>query len=253
MLIYKILRADEWDALRETGETAGAPIDVADGYIHFSTVEQAPETAAKYFADQDGLMLLAYEADALAALKWEPSRGGALFPHLYAPLRLDQMRWHTALPHEAGSHRFPEDMGWDDRFVDPARTQFETFKSLPRDCEIHMLNLVRFRARAAYPEGHGGAVRSGAEAYAAYGRESAPVFSRVGGKILWRGTFECGLIGPASETWDAVFIARYPSASAFLEMVTDKAYQRAVIHRQAAVETSRLIRCTPGASGSGFA
>lgn len=249
MLIYKILRAEEWDALRQTGQTQGAPIDVADGYIHFSTAEQAPETAEKYFADTDGLMLLAYEADALEALKWEPSRGGALFPHLFAPLRLDQMRWHAPLPVVDGQHRFPQDMHWADRFIDPDRTQFDAFKALPRDRELHMLNLVRFRAKAAYPD----EVATGAEAYAAYGRESAPIFERVGGTITWRGQFETALIGPPSEVWDAMFIARYPSANAFLEMITDKAYQKAVRHRQAAVETSRLIRCAPGRPGDSFA
>lgn len=252
MLIYKILRSDEWNALRETGETPGAPIDVADGYIHFSTAEQAPETAAKYFAGQDGLVLLAYDTDRLDDLKWEPSRGGALFPHLYAPLRLDQMRWHAALPVDGDAHRFPPDMAWQDHYVDPERMQFDAFKALPRESEIHMLNLVRLRAKAAYPEGHARAGTSGAEAYAAYGRESAPIFQRVGGDILWRGTFATGLIGPASEVWDEMFIARYPSANAFLEMVTDKAYQAAVLHRQAAVDTSRLIRCAPGTTGAAF-
>lgn len=249
MLIYKILRSDEWNALRSSGETQGAPIDIADGYIHFSTAAQAAETAAKYFADIEGLILLAYESDALAELKWEPSRGGALFPHLYAPLRLDQMRWHAPLPIARGAHQFPEDMHWGDTFIDPNRTQFDAFKALPRDTEIQMLNFVRFRAKASYSDHEA----TGAEAYATYGRESAPIFERVGGKITWRGSFEVTLIGPASEVWDAMFIASYPSANAFLEMVTDKAYQQAVIHRQAAVETSRLIRCTPETSGKGFA
>ena len=252
MLIYKILRAEEWAELRAKGEIQGAPIDVTDGYVHFSTAEQAAETAAKYFADVPGLMLLAYDADALPDLKWEPSRGGALFPHLYAPLRLDQLRWHTALPIVDGKHQFPQDIAWNDSFLDPNRVQFEAFKALPRDGEIHMLNLVRFRAQAAYPEGHAQAGISGAEAYAQYGRASGPIFARVGGSILWRGTQDTMLIGPASEVWDALFIARYPTAAAFLEMVTDADYQRAVIHRQAAVETSRLIRCSGATGGNTF-
>ncbi len=94
MLIYKIFRADEWAALRRDGETPGAPVDVADGYVHFSTAEQAAETLAKHFAQDRGLILLAVEADALGAdLRWEPSRGGALFPHLYRPLRLADVAW----------------------------------------------------------------------------------------------------------------------------------------------------------------
>ena len=123
--------------------------------------------------------------------------------------------------------------------VDPTRAQFEAFKALPRDAPLNMLNLVRLRADAAYADGR---KASGAEAYATYGRESAPVFQRVGGTILWRGRPEAVLIGPAEEAWDIGFIARYPTAGAFLEMVTDPAYQAIVHHRQAAVADSRLIR-----------
>ncbi|QXT41400.1 DUF952 domain-containing protein [Gymnodinialimonas ceratoperidinii] len=109
MRIYKILRADEWAALEAAGQTPGAPIDVADGYIHFSTAEQVVETAAKHFAGTEGLVLAALESDALGdALKWEPSRGGALFPHLYGPLRLSDILWHRSLPVRDGAHVFPE-------------------------------------------------------------------------------------------------------------------------------------------------
>jgi uncharacterized protein (DUF952 family) len=108
MLIYKIFRTDEWQALRREGVTSGAPVDLADGYIHFSTMEQAAETAAKHFAGQDGLMLVAVEAEALGeALKWEPSRGGALFPHLYRDLRLEDVHWAQPLPLADGVHQFP--------------------------------------------------------------------------------------------------------------------------------------------------
>lgn len=111
MLIYKIFRAEEWQALRETGESRGAPVDLADGYIHFSTAEQAAETAAKHFAGAEGLMLLAVEAEPLGdALKWEPSRGGALFPHLYRDLRLEDVHWAKPLPLVDGAHRFPPEM-----------------------------------------------------------------------------------------------------------------------------------------------
>ncbi|GGF49472.1 Uncharacterized conserved protein, DUF952 family [Mameliella alba] len=111
MLIYKILRADEWAALRAQGETAGAPIDVADGYVHFSTADQARGTAAKHFAGEEGLVLLALEADTLGeALKWEVSRGDALFPHLYAPLRLSDVQWHKPLPLGPDGHVFPAEM-----------------------------------------------------------------------------------------------------------------------------------------------
>ena len=111
MMIYKILRADEWAALQAQGETAGAPIDLADGYVHFSTATQAAETAAKHFAGVTGLVLLALDADALGdAVRWEVSRGDALFPHLYAPLRLADVVWHADLPLVDGAHRFPDAM-----------------------------------------------------------------------------------------------------------------------------------------------
>lgn len=134
--------------------------------------------------------------------------------------------------------------------IDPEREQFEAFKSLPRDEPVMMLNLVQFRDRAAYDDNR---EASGAEAYAAYGRESEPVFRRVGGEIVWRGRPDNVLIGPADERWDLAFVARYPSAAAFLEMVTDPAYREAVKHRQAAVRDSRLIRCAFMQSGEGFA
>ncbi|GAA6182370.1 MULTISPECIES: DUF952 domain-containing protein [unclassified Shimia] len=108
MLIFKIFRADEWSALREDGQTPGAPIDVADGYVHFSTAEQAAETAAKHFAGEENLFLLAVETDPLGeALKWEVSRGGAKFPHLYRDLRLSDVTWAQPLPLISGIHQFP--------------------------------------------------------------------------------------------------------------------------------------------------
>lgn len=134
--------------------------------------------------------------------------------------------------------------------VDPTRPQFDAFKALPRDRPVMMLNLVRLRDRAAYPDGR---EATGAEAYAAYGRESGPVFARVGGEIVWRGGWECTLIGPEDERWDHVFVARYPTGGAFLEMVTDPVYRQAVVHRQAAVLDSRLIRTGEVAGGAGFA
>lgn len=139
-------------------------------------------------------------------------------------------------------------------YIDPDRAQFEAFKGLDRDHPIEMLNLVRFRETAAYPEGHAlaGKGLTGAEAYRNYGRESGPVFTKVGGSVLYRGAFQTTLIGPGDEAWDAVFVARYPTAHAFLAMVSDPDYQVAVVHRQAAVLTSRLIRCKPADSGATF-
>lgn len=133
--------------------------------------------------------------------------------------------------------------------IDPTKEQFAHFRSLAREGPIHMLNLVRLRARAAYPDGRDA---SGAEAYQAYARESGPVFERVGGKQHWVGQFECTVIGPAAERWDRVFIAEYPSFAAFVEMLRDPAYREAVKHRQAAVEDSRLIRLKPARPGERF-
>ena len=108
MLIYKILRASEWADFQARGVTRGAPVDLADGFVHFSTARQAPETAARHFAGEAGLMLLAVDSDRLGeALCWEPSRGGALFPHLYRELRFSDVVWAQPLPLVEGAHRFP--------------------------------------------------------------------------------------------------------------------------------------------------
>ncbi|KIN73621.1 DUF952 domain-containing protein [Sulfitobacter guttiformis] len=108
MLIFKILRTDEWNTLRKEGETTGAPIDVADGYIHISTAQQVSETVAKHFAGEDGLFLVALETDALGqALEWEVSRGDALFPHLYRKLTMPDVVWAQPLPLVDGVHQFP--------------------------------------------------------------------------------------------------------------------------------------------------
>lgn len=94
--------------MRQHRSTQGAPIDIADGYVHFSTAAQAAETAAKHFAGEDGLYLLAVEADALGdTLKWDVSRGDQLFPHLYRELTLDDVVWAQPLPLENGVHQFP--------------------------------------------------------------------------------------------------------------------------------------------------
>lgn len=90
--VIKLLRAGEWAALQADGLFAGSPDDRRDGYIHLSTPEQVPGTLARYFAGEIGAVALTLDADALGdALKWEPSRGGQLFPHLYRPLRLDEV------------------------------------------------------------------------------------------------------------------------------------------------------------------
>ena len=109
MQIYKIFRRAEWDAFRSAGITPGAPIDVTDGYIHFSTAATMAETAAKYFATESDLVLVAFNSETLGgALKWEPARGGVLVPHLYRNLTLSEVIWDKSLPLGATGHIFPE-------------------------------------------------------------------------------------------------------------------------------------------------
>lgn len=107
--IYHICRQDEWAAAQAAGRYDGSSQDRADGFIHFSAADQVVASAARHRAGQDGLVLLTVDAAALgAALKWEPSRGGALFPHLYGALPLDAVRRADDLPLGAdGRHRFP--------------------------------------------------------------------------------------------------------------------------------------------------
>ncbi len=113
MLIYKIFRRPEWDAFRQAGQTRGAPVDLADGFIHFSTAAQVVKTAARHFSQESDLVIVSFDADRMGAdLKWEPSRGGALFPHLYRPLEIDEVVRDHALPLGEAGHIFPREMLW---------------------------------------------------------------------------------------------------------------------------------------------
>lgn len=108
MTYYKILRAPEWDAFAAKGRFAGSAVDLADGYVHLSTAEQVQETAARHFAGEEGLVLLTLDKTRLdPALKWEPSRGGALFPHLYRELGIEDVMFYQDLPLVDGRHAFP--------------------------------------------------------------------------------------------------------------------------------------------------
>ena len=135
----------------------------------------------------------------------------------------------------------------DESYIDPSRENFAKFKALPRDTPIHMLNLVRFKAQATYPEGHelAGKGLTGAQAYAEYMRPIQPVLARSGGQIVWAGAFEAMVTGPAEWEWDETFVMAYPDAAAFFSMLKDPDYAPVVIHRQAAVATSRLVRFAP--------
>ncbi len=111
MLIYKIFRAGEWAVLERDGATFGSPVDLADGFVHFSTAEQAAETAARHFAGESGLVLLACDAGAMGDdLKWEVARGGGLFPHLHRELRRSDAVWSRPLPAGPEGHVFPKEM-----------------------------------------------------------------------------------------------------------------------------------------------
>ena len=139
-------------------------------------------------------------------------------------------------------------------YLDTDRDMFRAFREMDRDGPIHMLNLVRLRDAAIYPDESGHGPATGAEAYAAYGRESAPIMEKVGGKVVWRGAMELMLIGPDDEEqWDHCFIVEYPSVDAFVAMVKDPDFQKAVIHRIAAVADSRLVRPKPQPVGANFA
>src|SRR3989344_3869355 len=138
--------------------------------------------------------------------------------------------------------------------IDPDRQAWELFKSPPRDQPVHMLNLVRLKPLADYPEGHPnhGKGMTGREAYQAYGRTTAHIFKRLGGAQVWVGKPEVTLTGPQDEAWDIAFIAAYPNADAFISMVRDPEYQQLVAHRTAGVADSRLIRMSPAEPGEGF-
>jgi len=132
-------------------------------------------------------------------------------------------------------------------YIDPDREAWEVFKGLPRDQPIQMLNLVKLKPKADYPEGHPdhGKDLTGLDAYRAYGRTTAHIFKRVGGAQVWAGKPQVMVTGPGSEVWDIAFIAEYPSSAAFIEMVRDPEYRQLVLHRTAGVEDSRLLRLDP--------
>jgi hypothetical protein len=125
----------------------------------------------------------------------------------------------------------------------------DAFPDRARPGPVFMLNLLKFREHATYPDGRHA---TGRQANDAYGRGSESVFRRVGGRIHWRGAFEILLIGPSEERWDTCFIAEYPTSQAFLEMRRDPVYREAVRHWIAAVEDARLIRLAHLEAGASF-
>ncbi len=111
-VIYKIASNAQWQEMIDTGQFLGAPIDLSDGFIHFSTRSTVEETAAKHFANQQDLNLIAIDSAKLGdLLKWEISRGDTLFPHLYGSLKQEAVLWSLPLPlHENGTHIFPQEL-----------------------------------------------------------------------------------------------------------------------------------------------
>jgi uncharacterized protein (DUF952 family) len=108
--IYKVLAREEWQAAQRDGTFKGSAVDLADGYIHFSTAPQLRETVRRHFRGQPDLLLLSVDPGALPAdaLRWEPGRGGDLFPHLYAPMPLSAVRRSDELPLDGEQHRLPD-------------------------------------------------------------------------------------------------------------------------------------------------
>lgn len=109
--LFKILDSSEWAAAAESGRFGGSAADLRDGYIHLSASHQLSETAAKHFAGRHGLVIVAFPEEELAGLKWEPARGGSLFPHVYGTIPVTAASWVKALPCVDGVHRFPGEIG----------------------------------------------------------------------------------------------------------------------------------------------
>lgn len=133
--------------------------------------------------------------------------------------------------------------------VDLIREQFFALRDSQHQGAVHLLNLIRLRERADYPDGRNA---TGVEAYQTYGRASEPVLARLGVKIIWEGQLETMLIGPQAEQWDLWFIAEYPSVQAFVEIIRDPVYREAAAHRKAAALDSRLIALKPRPGATRF-
>lgn len=139
--------------------------------------------------------------------------------------------------------------------INPSREQFKAIFDLPLDTAVMMINLLSFREAAAYADSDPEASEPpipGAEAYKRYSNEAAPIFASVGGEQIWIGRPELMVIGPEAEKWDLAFIARYPTAQAFVDMLKNPDYNHATRHRTAAIADSRLIRCGELTRGKTF-
>jgi len=139
--------------------------------------------------------------------------------------------------------------------IEPSEAQLQAFLAGPEDGPIVMINLLRWRERAAYPEGSDASPCTGQEAYGRYSAGVLPLLAGVGGRIVWNGLVRNALIAPEGEAWDQAILVEYPSRQAFIEMTTSAAYRAIAIHRSAALADSRLIATSgtlvppPGAAG----
>lgn len=109
-VVYKICSQSEWLAAAADGVYRGSKVDERDGFIHLSAAGQVRQTAARHFAGQEGLVLVAFDTENLDGVTWEPSRGGDLFPHVYGVLPVAKALWIKDLPVSGPSHRFPDDI-----------------------------------------------------------------------------------------------------------------------------------------------
>lgn len=132
-------------------------------------------------------------------------------------------------------------------YIAPDQENLAAFAAWPDDEPINMLNFLKYRDLAEYPEGHEHAEKgwTGREAYEEYGRAIAGPFSKVGASVVWRGAFQATTIGSADEIWDDMLIVRYPSAEAFFAMTSDPEYLAGAANRTAALSDSRLFRTKP--------
>jgi len=129
--------------------------------------------------------------------------------------------------------------------IDPDPENWALFKSLPRDRPIHLLNMIRYREKAAYPPGHASAASglSGEQAFDAYLEAVVPRIEALGGGLVWNSRFECMITGPRAFEWDRVFVMGFPAVAPFFALLTDPGYKSDVlVHRTAAVADSRLVR-----------
>lgn len=134
-------------------------------------------------------------------------------------------------------------------FTRISEASWQAFRADARPGPVQMLNLIRLRERADYPDGR---VASGREAYTEYSRLSSEPAAARGMRIVWRGAFERTMVGPEHEHWDVAFVAEYPDIAAFVSLMRDPTYREAMLHRAASVADSRLISLAPAEFGTTF-